>query len=307
MSRIALQHSQPQPSPLNRSTSDQNLKLRLGSPADAQACAGICYEAFKTISEQHGFPPDFPVPEMAQSMMSMLFSHPNVYSVVAEMAGQIVGSNFLWEESTIAGVGPITIVLHIQNATLGRRLMEAVLERAQQQGFVGVRLVQAAFHNRSLSLYTKLGFDVQEPLANLQGPTLRLEIPGYAVRPATEEDLAACNRLCRQVHGFERGRELLQSIQKGTATIVEFDARITGYATLIGFFGHAVGESNEDLKALIGAAKSFEGSGFLLPTRNSQLFRWCLHHGLRVVQPMTLMSLGLYNQPVGAFLPSIIF
>ncbi len=307
MSRIALQHSQPQPSPLNRYASNQSLKLRLGSPADARACAEICYEAFKSISEQHGFPPDFPVTEMAQGMMSMLFSHPDVYSVVAEMAGQIVGSNFLWEESTIAGVGPITISLHSQNATLGRRLMEAVLERAQQQGFVGVRLVQAAFHNRSLSLYTKLGFDVQEPLANLQGPALGLEIPGYAVRPATEEDLAACNRLYRQVHGFERGRELLQCIQKGTATVVEFDDRITGYATLIGFFGHAVGESNKDLKALIGAAKSFEGSGFLLPTRNSQLFRWCLHHGLRVVQPMTLMSFGLYNQPAGAFLPSITF
>lgn len=148
---------------------------------------------------------------------------------------------------------------------------------------------------------------MQEPLANLQGSALGLEIPGYAVRPAIEADLAACNRLCWQVHGFDRGRELLQAIQQGTATVVEHEARITGHATLIGFFGHAVGESNEALKALIGAAKSFEGSGFLLPTRNSQLFRWCLQHGLRIVQPMTLMSLGLYNQPAGAFLPSILF
>jgi len=54
-------------------------------------------------------------------------------------------------------------------------------------GFAGVRLVQAAFHNRSLSLYTKLGFDVQEPLVNLQGSALELNIPGYAVRPAIEE------------------------------------------------------------------------------------------------------------------------
>jgi predicted N-acetyltransferase YhbS len=305
MSDISLQHSQSRPSPLI--TSDGSLKLRLGSPADAPACAEICYEAFKTISEQHGFPPDFSVPEIAQGIISMLFSHPNVYSVVAERAGQIVGSNFLWEESTIAGVGPITVTPHIQNATVGRRMMEAVLERAQQQGFVGVRLVQAAFHNRSLSLYAKLGFDVQEPLVNLQGPALGLEIPGYAVRPATEEDLAACNCLCQQVHGFERGRELLRAIQQGTATVVEHETRITGYATLMGFFGHAVGEGNEDLKALIGAAKSFEGSGFFLPTRNSQLLRWCLRHGLRVVQPMTLMSLGVYNQPAGAFLPSVTF
>lgn len=170
-----------------------------------------------------------------------------------------------------------------------------------------MRLVQAAYHNRSLSLYTKLGFDVQEPLVNLQGAPMAIAIPGHSVRPATEADLAACNRLCQQVHGFGRGHELHQAIQRGTATVVEHDNRITGYATLIGFFGHAVGESNADLKALIDAAKTFEGPGFLLPSRNSELFRWCLQHGLRVVQPLTLMSLSLYTQPQGAFLPSIVF
>ena len=148
---------------------------------------------------------------------------------------------------------------------------------------------------------------MREPLANLQGPALGLEIPGYTVRPATEEDLNACNRLCQQVHGHDRAQELHGAIQQGSATVVEHAGRITGYATVIGFFGHAMGESNEDLKALIGAAQSFPGPGFLLPTRNSDLLRWCLGNGLRVVQPMTLMSMGLYNEPGGAFLPSIIY
>ncbi len=283
------------------------LKLRTGSPADAPACSKICYEAFKAISEQHNFPPDFPSAEVVQGLLSWMFSRSDIYSVVIEVAGQVVGSNFLREEAVVSGVGPISVSPKIQNATLGRRLMEAVLERAQQQGFVSVRLVQATYNNGSLSLYTKLGFDVQEPLANLQGPALGVKIPGYSVRLATEDDLETCNRLCRQVHGFARARELHQAIQQGQATVVEHNARPTGYATSIGFLGHAVGESNEDLKALIGAAKSFEGPGFLLPTRNSQLFRWCLQHGLRVVQPMTLMSHGLYSQPAGAFLPSILF
>ena len=78
-------------------------------------------------------------------------------------------------------------------------------------------------------------------------------------------------------------------------------------ATAVAFFGHAVGETNEELKALIGAARAFPGPGFLLPTRNGELFRWCLEHGLRVVQPMTLMSVGLYNEPAGAFLPSVLY
>ena len=76
---------------------------------------------------------------------------------------------------------------------------------------------------------------------------------------------------------------------------------------MVGFFGHAVGENNEDVKALIGTATAFPGPGFLLPTRNSDLLRWCLENGLRVVQPLTLMSTGLYNEPAGAFLPSIIY
>ena len=73
-----------------------------------------------------------------------------------------------------------------------------------------------------------------------------------------------------------------------------------------GFSGHAVGESNAEIQALIGAASEFVGPGFLLPTRNGELFRWCLAHGLRVVYLMTLMSMGLYNEPQGAFLPSIV-
>jgi hypothetical protein len=44
-----------------------------------------------------------------------------------------------------------------------------------------------------------------------------------------------------------------------------------------------------------------------VPTRNAALFRWCLDNGLRVVEPMTLMSIGLYNEPAGAWLPSILF
>jgi hypothetical protein len=32
-----------------------------------------------------------------------------------------------------------------------------------------------------------------------------------------------------------------------------------------------------------------------------------LEKGLKVVQPLTLMSRGLYNEPRGAFMPSILF
>lgn len=284
-----------------------NVVLRAGRPEDAEPCGVICFEAFKTISDQHNFPRDFPTPEPAIGLLTHLLSRKDIYSVVAEIDGRIVGSNFLWETASIAGVGPITVDPSIQNSAVGRRLMQDVLRRTQDRKFAGVRLVQAAYHNRSLSLYTKLGFDTREPLSAMQGPAPGLEISGHHVRPATKEDLEECNKLCKRIHGFEREAELIDAMDQGMATVVERAGRITGYTNGIGFLGYAVGENSDDLKALIGAAKEFPGPGFLLPTRHGELMRWCLQNGLRVVMPMTLMSIGLYNEPRGAFLPSVIY
>ncbi len=284
-----------------------NISFRQGKPGDAEICASICYEAFKAIADRHNFPHDFSDRETALGLLSELLGREDVYSVVAEKDGHIVGSNFLWENGVIAGVGPITVQPGVQNSAIGRQLMENVLRRAHERRFVGVRLVQSAYHNRSLSLYTKLGFDAREPLTNLQGSPIRVEIPGYTVRQGNASDLEACNSLCVRVHGHDRAAQLTQAIGQETATVVEHAGRITGYASQIGFFGHAVGENNEDLKALIAAAPAFLGPGFLVPTRNSELLRWCLGNGLRINQPMTLMSMGLYNEPAGVFLPSIIY
>ena len=284
-----------------------NITLRRGSLEDAKVCGAICYEAFKTVAEAHHFTPDFPSVDVSVELLTWMLGHAGFYVVVAELGGKVVGSNFLDERNCIAGVGPITIDPSVQNKTVGRQLMEDVHHRAAQKNFLGVRLIQAGYHMRSLSLYAKLGYDVREPLACLQGPAINDVMAGYRVRPATSGDLEACNRVCRQVHGHDRGGELLDAVRQGAASVAEHDGRITGYATTLGFFGHAVGESNSELQALIGAAPTFAGAGFLLPTRNTELFRWCLQRGLRVTQPMTLMSLGLYNEPAGAFLPSVAY
>jgi len=281
--------------------------IRRAKPEDAPACGQICYEAFQKISTDHNFPPDVPAPEMAVGLLTRMFSDPGSYCVVAEADGRIVGSNCLYERDSMAGLGPITIDPKTQNRGVGRKLMDAVLDRARERNCAGVRLVQAAFHNRSLSLYTALGFDVREPLATIQGPAIKKTYDGFMVRPAKASDLEACNQVALRVHGHHRGGELAEAIQQRTATVVERYGRITGYASSLAFYGHAVAETNPDLQAIIAAADSFAGPGILVPSRNSELFRWCLTHGLRVVQPMTLMSVGLYNEPAGAWLPSVSF
>jgi GNAT superfamily N-acetyltransferase len=283
------------------------LTIRRATPDDAAASGKICYEAFHKINTEHGFPPDLPAIEPAVDIMTMMFGHPGFYCVVAEEGGRVVGSNCMDERSPIAGIGPITIDPAAQNRGAGRKLMQAVMDRARERNAPGVRLVQAAFHTRSLSLYATLGFDAREPLSVMQGPAIQKKIEGYIVRPAGTEDLDACNLVSRKVHGHDRGGDLADSIAQGTAAVVERHGRITAYCSSLAFFGHAVAETNPDLQALIAAAEGFGGPGILVPTRNAELFRWCLTHGLRVMQPMTLMTVGLYNEPAGAYLASILY
>jgi predicted N-acetyltransferase YhbS len=281
--------------------------LRAGRLTDIDACGRICYEAFEAIARQHNFPPDLPSVQVATDLITMLLSHPRFFSVVAEADGEVIGSNFLDERSAVAGVGPITVSPKRQNLRIGRRLMCAVLDRATEHKFAGVRLLQSSYHSRSLALYATLGFLPRESVACMQGPTIGFFPSGYTVRRAIEADLEACNRVCSIVHGHDRAGEVLDAIKLQTETVMEHDGRLTGYATDLGFLGHSVSETNRDLTALIGAAPAFSGPGILVPLRNGALFQWCLANGLRIVQVMTLMTIGLYNEPTGAYLPSVLY
>ncbi len=281
--------------------------LRAGRTKDTTDGGRIAYQAFKNIANRHNFQPDFPSIDVATNLLADLLARDDVHAVVAERDGRVIGSNFLWESDAIAGVGPITVDPAAQDDAIGRELMVAVLKRAAERKFVGVRLVQAAYHNRSLALYTKLGFDVREPLSVIQGPALKLRVPGRDVRSAEIAELDQCNALGERILGYARATELRRAISQESAVVVEHNGHISGYTTGIGFFGHAVAESDDDLKALIAAAPEISGPGLLLPTRNANVMRWCLEYGLRIVQPMTLMSMGEYVEPTGAWLPSILY
>src|SRR5262245_4323935 len=157
--------------------------------------------------------------------------------------------------------------------------------RTSQAGFRCARAVDLPARNRGANDATRL-----------HGP-----------RRSRERSARPCNRICTRVHGHDRGGELADAIPQGAARVVQRAGRITGYATPIAYFGHAVAETNDDLKALIGGAESIAGPGVLVPARNGDVVRWCLDRGLRVTQMMTLMTMGLYNEPQGPWLPSVIY
>jgi GNAT superfamily N-acetyltransferase len=283
------------------------LVVREATLEDANGCARIFYEAFESIAGRHGFPIEPGSPEFCHYKVGELLAHDRFVGLVAERDGELLGSAFVDERGEISGIGPVTVDPQTQDDGVGRALMEASLKRQHERAVVGVRLVQTAYHYRSLALYTKLGFHVREPLSVLQGAAPSISVPGRGVRPALESDLVACGEVCMRVHGHHRAAELRDAIAAGTARVVERPDRICGYATGFGYGWHAVADTNEDLIALLASAEQYLGLGILVPSRNMELVRWCLDQKLRIIQQSTLMTIGLYNEPSGAYLPSILF
>ena len=281
--------------------------LRQARPDDASDVGRVCYQAFKSLSEHHRFAPDFESEEGTTGLMAMLLGHSGFYGVVAELDGRIVGSNFLDERSIVRGLGPISVDPEVQNHGVGRQMMAHMAERCQAGQASGLRLIQVAYHNRSLCLYTSCGYQTREPMSVMQGKPPGIGFAGYTVRPAQTADLESCNALCRKVHGFDRSRELADAIKQNAATVVDHLGTISGYSTLVGFFGHTVANTNQDLIALIDAAPEYPGPGFILPTRNFEVLSWSLRHGLRLIVQANLMTIGLYNEPVGAYMPCILY
>jgi GNAT superfamily N-acetyltransferase len=290
------------------STATANVTLRPAEQSDTETLARICFEAFGDIHDYHRFQRDFPSIEAAMGLMAAWIPHPQVWGVVAEVDGEVVGSNFLDERDPIVGVGPITIAPAGQNKGVGRRLMEAVIERGKDAD--GIRLVQDGFHMRSLSLYTSLGFDVTASCVVMSGSP-RAETSGdIEVRPLTEDDLDECTRLCEKVHGFARTGSLRDALQVFKPFGAVRDGRIVAYASTLNFWpmAHGVAETDEDLQALLlgGAAQVGEPISLLVPLM-SPLFRWSLEQGLRGVKPMNVMAMGKYQEPEGAWFPSVLY
>ena len=154
--------------------------------------------------------------------------------------------------------------------------MEYLLCRSAERDDAGVRLVQTAYNYQSLALYAKLGFAAREPLSVFQGTIAPTRSFYGEVRIATDQDAENCDDLCRLVHGHDRHGELCNWIGAGTTRVVERGGEITGYATGCGYLSHAVGNTDEDIIALLADAETIVGLGVLVPSRNARLMAWCL-------------------------------
>jgi hypothetical protein len=205
-------------------------------------------------------------------------------------------------------VGPISVDPDHQGGGVGRKLMEAVIERGK--GARGTRLLQGSFNMRSLSLYASLGFEEREPVLWMSGKPTSGPVEGIEVRPLREADLEECEALCKKVHGFERTNELRGAMHAFAPYVALRDGRVSAYATTLTFWpmAHGVAETDEDMQALLcGVAAVVDDPLAILVPLRSGLFHWCLAQGLRSIKPMNLMTLGSYQEPRGSWFSSVLY
>lgn len=268
----------------------------------------ICYDAFKEIDERHRFPLDFPSVEFACQAIARFVSRPDYYAVAASVEGELVGSNFLSLSDGIAGVGPVSVDPAHQGKGIGRALMEDVLSHARRQHIARVRLLQDGFNTGSLSLYASLGFVVREAAAVMEA--VSAAEPDGTIRPLTEADLRAVERISARIYQSSRRNEAAAAITYGLKPLLrERDGRPTGYY-IPSMLGHGVAASEDDALALTAEAARQAPSGitlFLCPLSEATLYQHALRAGYRTVKVMNLMSVGPYDAPDGVWLPSVLY
>jgi predicted N-acetyltransferase YhbS len=290
-----------------------SIKLRQPVAADADAVARLIFEAFRTFHDRHQMPRDFESLDAAIGLAQAWMNHPQVWGVLAERDGHVVGCNFLDERCDAKAVGPVCVDLNEQGGGIGRRVMVAVMERSRQINARSVRLVQEAYNTKSMPLYASVGFDVKEPLAVMIGTPTDKPSAGASVRPMGEADLPACAALCRSMHGIDRTGELRDAIQHFNPFVAERGGRVVAYTSSPNFFlmNHGVADTPQDMRDLLlgVAAQTGRSIGLEVPTRNAEFFRWCISQKLRMAKPTTLMTSGEYQDPPAEawWFPSILY
>lgn len=283
------------------------LETRLVSPDLIPELGRICYEAFKDISDRHGFPSDFPSESLATTIIGSLVHGEDVYGVAAFADGRPAGSSFLSMPDQVGAVGPVSVDVGLQGAGIGRMLMADLLNYAATSGIEMLRLMQDSFNMMSLALYASLGFETKAPCALMEPPSG--SEADSSIRPLTGDDLSAVEQLSRELYKVSRRNEVARFLARGPfrPLLREREGRPVGYFVL-GLAGHGVAYSEEDAVALVlEAARQSPPQlrRFLCPLVEGSLYRRFLAAGCRNVKVMNLMAIGPYQQPEGVWLPSV--
>jgi GNAT superfamily N-acetyltransferase len=279
-------------------------------PERVDAVGSLVYDAFEDVGRRYNYPPAFSEPEIAQGIVRLLVQTEGWQSYLIEEDDTPIACNFGDERDEAVGVGPVAVAPGRQGRGLGRRVMEALLQRAEANGVRSVRLLQAAYNLESFSLYHRLGFQVKALLVNLRGTLAAPGEPSDRVREFTPADLDACDALHREVMGIGRRNDIEMMAGVAPFSVAERSGRIAGYVTRFPgeetFITHGIAVDERAMRDLIaGTAASTSGPiSLLLPSSQAETVRWAMGAGLELRELDSYMVYGEYQEPAGAWLPS---
>lgn len=161
--------------------------------------------------------------------------------LVAEQDGEIVGTIMGWPYGEAAAtLGMVIVSSEHRGAGIGRKLMEAMMER------LAGRVIMLNATPDGLALYKSLGFAPFGTIQQHQGaafsppmPNLR---PNERVRPLGAADKAALAKLDRQASGLDRSAMLPVLMKQAQGVVLDRDGQAVGFALFRRFGrGYVVG------------------------------------------------------------------
>ncbi len=122
-------------------------------PNQTEEAGRLVYESFLDLSSRHAFDSIFESCESCVRLVRLLVRTEGFTRFLALESGRPAAVNFLDERDEVAGVGPVAVAVGQQGRGYGRKIMEALLDRAEAAGFRSVRLIQQGY-NRPLHALT---------------------------------------------------------------------------------------------------------------------------------------------------------
>ena len=161
--------------------------------------------------------------------------------VVAERAGAVIGTAMgMPDDGDAATIGMVIVAPDCQGAGIGRRVMEAVMDR------LGARRLQLVATEAGMPLYRKMGFVRTGAIDQQQGVVASVteaeRWPEESVRPVDAADEPVLAALDRAATGCARASLLGALRQEGRGVVIERAGQPTGFAFLRPFgLGDAIG------------------------------------------------------------------
>lgn len=230
--------------------------------------------------------------------------------IVAEVDGRIVGTIMGWKfGESFATLGLVIVTNAMQGKGLGRKLMDAMLER------LAGRTVILNATAEGLPLYRKLGFEELGVVCQHQAvapaqPLVQLR-RGERVRPMGAADGEALEALYAKASGMDR-KAVLDAFQaEGSTVVLCREHEQTGFAVLRRFgrgwaIAPVIAPDLTGAKALIAHWLGTQSGSFcrLDIPESSELGPWLEELGLPEVGRVTVMALGaapVVDDTIGTF------